>query len=69
MSGEELSKMAEYESEPVFYCKSCLSLDIRNNNDEEIPCYCNKCGSADIDEVPHDEWKYIYKLRYKKDFK
>ena len=45
----------DYEEEPIWYCKSCLSMRILNSSgtDEDIdgdptPCYCDDCGCTDI---------------------
>ena len=37
----------EYNDEPVFYCKHCLSLKIRDAGLPDL-LYCDECGSADI---------------------
>lgn len=52
---------SEYNEEPVFYCKNCLSLSIRhvhNINDSE---YCDKCGSTNIETTSIKEWEELYK--------
>ena len=45
----------DYEEEPIWYCRSCLSMNILNSSgtDEDFledptPCYCDDCGSTDI---------------------
>lgn len=51
----------DYNDEPVFYCTSCLSLKIMNDDqDGDIPCYCDDCGSCDISEGHIEE---VLKLR------
>lgn len=41
----DINKTSEYNKEDVFYCKRCLSLDIRSMCDMD---YCEDCGSTDI---------------------
>lgn len=50
----------EYNEEPVFYCKSCLSLKIINNDID----YCDTCGSTDTSKVSIEQWQELYKKRY-----
>ena len=45
----------DYEEEPIWYCRTCLSMRILNSsgNGDDIdgdptPCYCDDCGSTDI---------------------
>lgn len=52
-----------YEEDPVFYCKRCLSLSIKQmpivNQD-----YCAECSSADIGQTDIETWKKMYELKY-----
>ena len=53
-----------YDNEPVFYCKSCLSLKIKT-----VPMmagfdYCDKCGSTNIEEASIWEWENKYIEKY-----
>lgn len=55
-------KKAEYNSEPVFYCKRCLSLRIMTvprSND----LFCDKCNSNQIEEDTIENWEKLYKER------
>lgn len=52
----------EYDKEPVFYCKRCLSLNIKGYDDELL--YCDECGSTDIDTALIHDWMKLYKDRY-----
>jgi hypothetical protein len=57
-----------YDEDPVFYCKRCLSLNIRR-----MPCvdnqdYCGECGTTDIGSADIEEWKEMYKKKYGHDF-
>lgn len=54
----------KYNDEPVFYCKHCLSLDIRHISRIEDSEYCDKCGSTDIGECSIEAWEQAYKNKY-----
>jgi len=54
----------EYNKEPVFYCKNCLSLKIRNVERVEDSEYCDDCGSTDIGTTSIEEWDAMYVSRY-----
>lgn len=56
--------MNEYDREPVYFCKYCLSLDIRTMDDEYD--YCNQCGSTAVESTDIVHWDELYKLRYGK---
>lgn len=56
-------KKSEYNKEPVFYCKHCLSLKIRDAGLPEL-LYCDECGSADIFSISIEEWENMYKDKY-----
>jgi hypothetical protein len=46
----------EYNDDPVWYCRSCLSLKIKNFGDDEmVPCYCAACSSTDVGTATIDE--------------
>lgn len=55
----------EFDSEPVYYCKDCLSL--RVVSDAGID-YCDVCGSTSIGECSIEEWEVLYSERYNKKF-
>lgn len=42
------SEEIDYNAEPVYYCKQCLSLGIKEG---EFGDYCIHCGSTDIGQV------------------
>ena len=50
-----------YNKEPVYYCKSCLSLKIRNIVSMEDSDYCDECGSTNIETCSIEEWEDKYK--------
>lgn len=51
--------------EPIYYCKSCLSLAIVNDGGES---YCNECGGATIGRTNISFWVASYRLKYGKDY-
>ena len=62
----------DYEEEPIWYCRSCLSMKILNSSgtDEDFledptPCYCDDCGSTDIAVTAKYGIEEINELRYK----
>ena len=62
----------EIEKDPVYYCKSCLSLKIittpvgpRGENDGS---YCKDCGGATVGKTNIEFWTASYRLKYGKDF-
>lgn len=50
----------DYNAEPVFYCKHCLSLKIRNVPKIEDSDYCEDCGATDIATASIEEWERLY---------
>lgn len=54
----------EYNEEPVFYCKSCLSLKIKTVLVGSSLDYCDECGSTNIEQINIKEWEALYKERY-----
>lgn len=59
-SGAKVDSKSEYDNEPVFYCKHCLSLKIRDAGLPDL-LYCDDCGSADILTASIVEWEEMYK--------
>lgn len=57
----EIQKIEDYNSEPVLYCKSCLSLRIRGIDNCE---YCDTCSSTDIGQCSIEEWEDLYKAKF-----
>lgn len=55
-----------YNDEPVFYCKTCLSLKIKTVVSDLD--YCDDCGATDIGQAHIEEWKRLYKERYGFDY-
>lgn len=57
----ECTTKEEYNSLPVFYCKECLSLNIKTVADTE---FCDDCSSTDIGQCSISEWEELYKQRF-----
>lgn len=58
-----MTKKEEYNNLPVFYCKNCLSLNIKLVENSE---FCDSCGSTEIETTDIEEWEKLYKKRYNK---
>lgn len=54
----------EFNNEPVFYCKHCLSLKIKSVPGIEGLDYCDKCGATDIDKTDIYTWEQMYRKRF-----
>lgn len=51
----------EYNNEPVFYCKDCLSLKIRYTGKLD---FCDKCCGTNVAQCSIEEWEIMYKHKY-----
>lgn len=58
----------DYDDEPVYYCKRCLSLNIREIPMMENQFCCGDCGTVDMGTASIEEWKTLYKKKYGRDF-
>lgn len=58
----------DYNSEPVYYCKSCLSLRIMTVPGLEDAEFCDECNSTDIGKCSIEEWKALWKKKYGFDY-
>lgn len=58
----------DFNSIPVFYCKKCLSLKIRDVEHLTNSEYCDECGSTDIATGNINEWEKKYNLRFGHNF-
>jgi hypothetical protein len=56
----------EIEKDPVYYCKSCLSLGIIASHGDH-DSYCKDCGGAVIGKTNITFWVDSYRLKYGKD--
>lgn len=54
----------KYNEEPVFYCRNCLSLKIRDVKHIDNSEYCDDCGSTDIETANIKDWEAMYISRY-----
>jgi hypothetical protein len=55
----------DYNNEPVYYCKNCLSLQILTVGSTD---YCDCCGNTEIDSTHISIWEEMYKNKYGKPF-
>lgn len=60
--------MEEYNNEPVFYCKSCLSLKVKTVAVDSDLDYCDECGSTDIGHTHIEDWQQSYRTKYGFDY-
>lgn len=61
----------DYNSEPVFYCKHCLSLNIKSVDDSidaDNLDFCDECGSTEIDKTDIYTWEKMYEQKYGRNF-
>lgn len=58
----------DYDDEPVYYCKRCLSLNIREIPMMDNQFCCGDCGTVDMGTTSIEEWKILYKKKYGRDF-
>jgi Zn finger protein HypA/HybF involved in hydrogenase expression len=58
-----------YNEEPVYYCKSCLSLKIKQVtvDNQNFTNYCDKCGSTNVGCCDIEEWEKLYNNKYNKE--
>ena len=62
---EENNKQ-EYDNEPVWFCRDCLSLKIIKIDDKQ--CFCDICGNMNISETDIKTWQKLYENKYKHKF-
>lgn len=63
-----MANSEEYNNEPVFYCKNCLSLKIKTVTAGLDLDYCEECGGTDIKQAHIEEWRTLYKNKYGFDY-
>lgn len=51
----------QYDSIPVYYCKHCLSLNIKDIAGE---VFCDECGNTNIVEDNIFDWEDKYEIKY-----
>lgn len=55
----------QYNNEPVYYCKYCLSLRIKTVAGGSLGLdHCDECGGTDIGTAHISEWEDLYKNKY-----
>lgn len=54
----------QYNDEPVFYCRRCLSLNIRQFPLNVDQGYCDDCGTVDVGSTSIEEWNKMYEEKY-----
>lgn len=60
-SQENTPSNPDFNNEPVYFCKHCLSLAIKALGAFE---YCNVCGSTEVLTTHIDKWDSLYKDKY-----
>lgn len=61
----------DFNSVPVFYCKHCLSLNIKlvdDSVDADYLDFCDECGSTEIDTTDIYTWEKMYEQKYGRNF-
>lgn len=53
----------DYDEEPVYYCRTCLSLGIKYEPYTDTDC-CTNCGSTDIGQASIEEWEEMFEKRH-----
>lgn len=61
-------KKEEYNNEPVYYCKQCLSLKVLGIPGFTDLDFCDDCGSSNIGRTNIWDWIDKYRDKYGKDF-
>ena len=60
-NSNNITNQINYNDDPVFYCKHCLSLAIKFVGDVD---YCDECGGTDIKTTNVHIWETEYKEKY-----
>lgn len=58
----------EFNTEPVFYCKHCLSLRIKAVPGLSHLDYCDECGATDIAQTDIETWRKMYREKFGFDY-
>ena len=58
----------DYNSEPVYYCRNCLSLKIMSIPGLEDAEFCDECNSTDIGKCSIEEWRKLWKDKHGFDY-
>ena len=58
-----VTRKDDYNNVPVSYCKTCLSISIKNIKSPELAeGYCASCGNTDIETAHVEEWEELIVL-------
>ena len=58
-------KESEYNEDPVYYCKSCLSLAVQTIGEPEYgDSVCLNCNRTDIGLIDIFTWREMWKDKY-----
>tara|TARA_B100000768_G_C11280315_1_gene378198 strand:+ start:1892 stop:2245 length:354 start_codon:yes stop_codon:yes gene_type:complete len=64
---EMISQKKDYDNVPVTYCKTCLSLKVKNIENPNV-AYCVDCGNTDLEETHILDWEKLYEAEYGEKF-
>lgn len=53
-----------YNSIPVYYCKQCLSLRIKDVPGIKDTEFCDSCNSTNVETTDIETWEKLYEARY-----
>ena len=56
-------QIEDYDSDPWYYCATCLSPNIKHEESLDLDC-CGACGSMNIVSSTFEEWEKKYIKRY-----
>ena len=62
-----ISQKKDYDNVPVTYCKTCLSLKVKNIENPNV-AYCVDCGNTDLEETHILDWEKLYEEEYGEKF-
>lgn len=63
-NSKQAEQQPEFNQEPVFYCKHCLSLRVRSVADLQDLDFCDECGSTEIAQTSIESWEEMYKNKF-----
>lgn len=58
-----ITKQDDYNNVPVTYCKTCLSLHVKEIANPDV-AYCVDCGNTDLEKAHIHEWEDLYEEKY-----
>lgn len=54
----------DYNEEPVFYCRHCLSLRVKSVPGMKDLDYCDDCGATAIAQTNIKDWEQMYREKH-----